>query len=288
MLIKMKTYLIFGIGFLLASSQLLAQGEKEINLIADGNKGYQNEAYVEAEADYRKALSINSANAKAQHNIGNALYRTKDFDQANQRYFQTQKNSLNKSEKHLAFHNMGNGFMQQKMYEKAVEAYKNALRNNPTDDETRYNYALAKELLEKEKQEQEQNQDQQDQQDQQNQNDQNDQQDQQDNQDDKEGDQKEKPSEDGEKGDEKENNDDQENKDKDDKDKKDKEDPKKPKDDKSKNKDQNKPPPPRPGQISPEQVKSLLEAMNQQEKNVQDKVNAEKAKGVPVKTKKDW
>ena len=284
MLIKMKTYLIFGIGFLLASSQLLAQGEKEINLIADGNKGYQNEAYVEAEADYRKALSINSTNAKAQHNIGNALYRTKDFDQANQRYFQTQKNSLNKSEKHLAFHNMGNGFMQQKMYEKAVEAYKNALRNNPTDDETRYNYALAKELLEKEKQEQEENQDQNDQ------NDQNDQQDQQDNQDDKEGDQKEKPSEDGEEGDEKENKDDQENKDKDEKENKDKEkeDPKKPKDDKGKNKDQKKPPPPRPGQISPEQVKSLLEAMNQQEKNVQDKVNAEKAKGVPVKTKKDW
>ena len=284
MLIKMRTYLIFGIGFLLASSQLLAQGEKEINLIADGNKGYQNEAYIEAEVDYRKALSINSANTKAQHNIGNALYRTKDFDQANQRYFQTQKNSLNKSEKHLAFHNMGNGFMQQKMYEKAVEAYKNALRNNPTDDETRYNYALAKELLEKEKQEQEENQDQQDQ------NDQNDQQDQQDNQDDKEGDQKEKPSEDGGEGDEKENKDDQENKDKDEKNNKDKEkeDPKKPKDDKGKNKDQKKPPPPQPGQISPEQVKSLLEAMNQQEKNVQDKVNAEKAKGVPVKTKKDW
>lgn len=284
MLIKMRTYLIFGIGFLFASSQLLAQGEKEINLIADGNKGYQNEAYIEAEVDYRKALSINSANTKAQHNIGNALYRTKDFDQANQRYFQTQKNSLNKSEKHLAFHNMGNGFMQQKMYEKAVEAYKNALRNNSTDDETRYNYALAKELLEKEKQEQEENQDQQDQ------NDQNDQQDHQDNQDDKEGDQKEKPSEDGEEGDEKENKDDQENKDKDEKDNKDKEkeDPKKPKDDKGKNKDQKKPPPPRPGQISPEQVKSLLEAMNQQEKNIQDKVNAEKVKGVPVKTKKDW
>ena len=284
MLIKMRTHIIFGIGFLLASSQLLAQGEKEINLIADGNKGYQSEAYIEAEVDYRKALSINSANTKAQHNIGNALYRTKDFDQANQRYFQTQKNSLNKSEKHLAFHNMGNGFMQQKMYEKAVEAYKNALRNNPTDDETRYNYALAKELLEKEKQEQEENQDKQDQ------NDQNDQQDQQDNQDDKEGDQKEKPSEDGEEGDEKENKDDQENKDKDEKENKDKEkeDPKKPKDDKGKNKDQKKPPPPRPGQISPEQVKSLLEAMNQQEKNVQDKVNAEKAKGVQVKTKKDW
>ena len=276
----MKKRFILCLGVLLSTIQLFAQGEKETNLIADGNQVYQDEAYPEAEAAYRKALSINSVNTKAQHNIGNTLYRSKDFDQANQRYFQTQKNSLNKAEKHLAFHNMGNGYMQKKDYEKAVEAYKNALRNNPTDDETRYNYALAKELLEKQKQEEEENQDQQDQ---------NDQQDQQD-QDDKEGDQKEKPSDDGEEGDDKENKDDQENKDQDDKDDKGKEkdDPKKPKEDKGNEKDQKKPPPRKPGQISPEQVKSLLEAMNQQEKNVQDKVNAEKVKGVPVKTKKDW
>ncbi|MDG1054201.1 MAG: tetratricopeptide repeat protein [Flavobacteriaceae bacterium] len=279
----MKKHFILNLGVLLSAVQLFAQGEKETNLIADGNQVYQDEAYTEAEAAYRKALSINSVNTKAQHNIGNTLYRSKDFDQANQRYFQTQKNSLNKAEKHLAFHNMGNGFMQQKNYEKAVEAYKNALRNNPTDDETRYNYALAKELLEKQKQEEEENQDQQDQ------NDQQDQQDQKD-QDDNEGDQKEKPSDEGEEGDEKENKDDQENKDQDEKDDKGKEkdDPKKPKEDKGNEKDQKKPPPRKPGQISPEQVKSLLEAMNQQEKNVQDKVNAEKVKGVPVKTKKDW
>ena len=48
------------------------------------------------------------------------------------------------------------------------------------------------------------------------------------------------------------------------------------------------PPQPKPGQISPEQVKSLLEAMNNQEKGVQEKVNAQKVKGTPVKTKKDW
>ena len=44
----------------------------------------------------------------------------------------------------------------------------------------------------------------------------------------------------------------------------------------------------KPGQLSPEQVKSLLEAMNNQEKKVQDKINAKKVKGKPVKTKKDW
>ena len=43
-----------------------------------------------------------------------------------------------------------------------------------------------------------------------------------------------------------------------------------------------------PGQLSKEQIKSLLEAMNQQEKNVQDKVNTKKQKGIPIKKKKDW
>jgi hypothetical protein len=40
--------------------------------------------------------------------------------------------------------------------------------------------------------------------------------------------------------------------------------------------------------LSPEQVKSLLEAMNNQEKEVQDKVNAEKLQGTPLRGTKDW
>ncbi|MDC1393028.1 hypothetical protein N8334_06795, partial [Flavobacteriaceae bacterium] len=56
----------------------------------------------------------------------------------------------------------------------------------------------------------------------------------------------------------------------------------------SKDKPQEKKQSPRDGQLSPQQVQSLLEAMNNQEKKVQDKVNAKKVKGVPVRGKKDW
>jgi cytochrome c-type biogenesis protein CcmH/NrfG len=49
----------------------------------------------------------------------------------------------NTTAKHRAFHNLGN-VLWMKRITQAVEAYKNALRNDPSDEETRYNYALAK------------------------------------------------------------------------------------------------------------------------------------------------
>ena len=50
-----------------------------------------------------------------------------------------------------------------KQYPQCIEAYKESLRNNPKDDETRYNLALAQKLL-KDQQQDQQNQDQQEQQ----------------------------------------------------------------------------------------------------------------------------
>ncbi len=55
------------------------------------------------------------------------------------------------------------------------------------------------------------------------------------------------------------------------------------------NKDkQNQNPKPKPGQMSPQQIKNLLEAMQNQEQKVQEKINAKKQKGAKVKTEKDW
>ena len=147
-----------------------SQKGKITNHIYDGNKKAETEAYVEAEKSYRKALSLAPEKAEALYNLGNTHFLDKQYEEASQRFFQTQKFAASKEEKHQAFHNMGNVYMQKKEYQKAVEAYKNALRNNPADEETRYNYALAKELLENEKppeeQEQDDNKDQQDQEDQ--------------------------------------------------------------------------------------------------------------------------
>ena len=252
-----------------------SQNEKITNYIYEGNKNSQTEAFVEAEKSYRKALSLSPEKPEALYNLGNAHFLDKQYEEASQRFFQTQKFATTKEAKHLAFHNMGNVYMQKKEYKKAVEAYKNGLRNNPSDDETRYNYALAKELLEKDKPPEEQEQD--------DKKDQKDQNDQEEKDNDKEGDQENQdekdPKKEGEEGDET-------------------KDEGKPKNDGDQNKDQkenqkgDKPPEknqtPKQGQLSPQQVQSLLEAMNNQEKKVQDKVNAKKVKGVPMNGKKDW
>ena len=85
------------------------------------------------------------------------MFENNNYDEAIQEYFKTQKNSDIDLEKHSAFHNLGNSYMKKKDYGQAVESYKNALRNNPEDDETRYNYAIAKKFLEGDKRNKSQN-----------------------------------------------------------------------------------------------------------------------------------
>lgn len=55
---------------------------------------------------------------------------------------------------------MGVILQSSKQYPQCIEAYKESLRNNPKDDETRYNLALAQKLLKDQQQNQDKNQDQ--------------------------------------------------------------------------------------------------------------------------------
>jgi len=259
--------------FLFVVGSIKAQDGEVTNQIFEGNTLLDTEVYDEAEMAFRKALSKSPERTEALYNLGNTHFNEQDYEEAKQRYFQTQKFADNNSSKHHAFHNMGNVFMKQKDYAKAVETYKNALRNNPQDEETRYNYAVAKELLEKEQQQQD-NQDQN-----QDNKDQKDQEDQENKDQDKESDKDQNSKENNDEG----GREDKENK----KDEGDQQKDNQPKEENDKKQNQQ-PQQARQKELSPEQVKSLLEAMNNQEREVQDKVNAEKAQGTPLRGTKDW
>ncbi|MCM4154890.1 tetratricopeptide repeat protein [Gramella sp. AN32] len=257
---------------------------KESNsYIYEAQEALSENDFVTAEAEYRKAVAKDPSNTSAKYNMGNLYYGKEKSETAESRLKEAAEVAASKDEKHRIFHNLGNSYMQQKKYQEAVDAFKNALRNNPTDEETRYNLALAKKMLEKEQQNQDDQQDE-------NKNggeDENENKDQQEQDQNKDGEGGEDENENQQPKDEGENEKDkQEGDSKEDKDKQEGDDKK---DEQGKGDEPEKQQPkPAQGQLSPQQIKSLLEAMNNEEKKVQDKINAEKAKGVKVKSEKDW
>ena len=252
--------------------------KKANDYVYEGNTLVNEDDFVSAEMEYRKAISEQPASVAGIYNLGNSYYKKGNFEEALYRHQQATESASSKAEKHKAFHNIGNILMQNKKCKEAVEAFKNALRNNPTDNETRYNLGLAKECAEQQKDQEDENKD--------------------DENKDKKDENKDEENKENEKDKDKEGEDKEDKKDEGDKDKKEGEDEKddegKPKDEKEdkgkgdeKEKEKQKPKP-QPGQMSPQQIKSLLEAMNNQEQKVQEKMNAEKQEGIKIKTEKDW
>jgi tetratricopeptide (TPR) repeat protein len=243
---------------LLLLFSFVVNAQQKDRILPKANEEYAQNKFADAEADYRISESKFPKKAAAAYNLGNAIYRQNQVAEAKFAYAKALKNTKTKAEKHSAFHNLGNVFMKEKDYTQAVEAYKNALRNNPSDEETRYNYALAKKML-KENPPKDDNK-----------------------KDDKKSD-KDKKKDDKKDG-EKDKKDDKKDGDKDKKDDKGDKD----KDKKSPKPDENGEPKPAPGGISKERLENLLDAVNKEEKKIQDKVNAQKVKGKPIKTEKDW
>lgn len=137
------------------------QNTKSKDYVIRGNKEYNQDDYQKAEAQYRTALSEEENSVKANYNLGNALYQQKKYDQSRAHFDKIiQNRSASNFDKASAYHNIGKSYLDEKNYEKAVVNFKDALKLNPNDDQTRYNYALAKKKMEeKQKEDQKNNQD---------------------------------------------------------------------------------------------------------------------------------
>lgn len=122
--------------------------------IIEGNKYYEKGKFDNAEYAYKRAALEDPTSVKANYNLGNALYQQKRYKESITHYNRTAEIATSKSDKHLAYHNAGNAYLEEQDYEHAVESFKNALRNDPHDEATRYNLAYARKMLEKQQQKQ--------------------------------------------------------------------------------------------------------------------------------------
>ena len=129
-------------------------GQKQVrDLTRSGNKLYRSKEYSKAEIDYRKALEVNKSDRTTIFNLANVLYRTDRGEEAGKLYqsLAPHLSLLSPTEAADLTHNAGNTAFRAKQLEQAIEYYKESLRRRPSDEDTRYNLALAQKLLEDQK-----------------------------------------------------------------------------------------------------------------------------------------
>ncbi len=115
--------------------------------IRNGNRLYRQQKFDKAETDYRKAVDKNNKNPQAYYNLGCALMQQQKDSLAIVNLETSGKLETSKSRKAMVYHNIGVICQGHQMFQEAIEAYKESLRNNPKDDETRYNLALCQRQL---------------------------------------------------------------------------------------------------------------------------------------------
>ena len=226
------------------------------------NKGvelYKKDKYVDSEVEFKKALEKSPDNFQANFNIGDSYYKEGKYEDALKSYASALAKTKNPELKSKAYHNIGNALLQSKKIKESIGAYADALKLNPNDDSTKYNLSYALNLLKN----QDKNKKQQNKNDKNNKNNKNDKnkQNQNNQQNNKNKDQNKQNQQQNQQ-----QNQDQQNK------------QNQSKQDQMKQPDQNK--------ITKAQAQAILNALNNDEKDLQKKLR--KMKGTPIKTDKDW
>jgi len=227
-------------------------GQKHKKYTRQGNRSYEDNDFGDSEMLYRRAVDADPEFNKAIFNLGDALYKQEKYEEALDNFKELSGRETDSNLLADSYYNMGNTLLKAGKIEESIEAYKNALRNDPSSMEAKYNLAYAQDLLDQQKNQQQQQQDQQqkDQEQQDNQQSQGENEDQ--NQ--QEGDQEQDQQQQDQQQDQKQQQQQQEGE----------------------------------QQMSREDAERLLQALAENEKEVQEKVKKEKAARARIRTLKNW
>ncbi len=123
--------------------------------LRDGNNLYEDSLFNDAEMKYRKSLEKDQDYFTASYNLADAIYKQERFEESSSLFDGLIDNAKTKDEKAKLYHNLGNSLFKQQKLKESIQSYKNALKNNPKDEETRHNLALAQKMLQQEENQQE-------------------------------------------------------------------------------------------------------------------------------------
>lgn len=243
---------VFACFILFAAFGISAYAQSEHKLIRRGNRAFYRNDFLESEVYYRQALEKNKHSFKANFNLGNSQYKQNKFKDADSTLSNINTSGLTESEKSMVYYNKGNALFKQTKFKESAEAYKMALKYNPDDKDAKYNLSEAIRMIQNQQNQsnnQQQNKDNQENKDKQDNKDQKNQ-----------GDNKNQEKNNDKKDNQNNNQDNQQNS--------------------SQHQQQPK--------ISKEDAERMLQALQQREKEIQDKINKSKAKPVSGASIKNW
>lgn len=119
--------------------------------IKRGNTHYEAGTYDAALEAYQAAAKDRPKDAISHYNLGAALYQKEEFEKAADEFRQS-LDAADPSYRAQGYYNLGNAQAQLNDIEGAIQSYKSALRLNPTDLDTKHNLELALEKLEQKSQ----------------------------------------------------------------------------------------------------------------------------------------
>ena len=151
---KLARLILLFIIIMVGSGTTFADNRQARKLIRKGNSLYRSDKRQEAQVNYLKAYRADSTDARVIYNLSTSMF-PRDWKATPQErrdtmaafYNSAAKQEQNPLRKAQAYHNMGVVYQSAQQFDKAIEAYKESLRNNPNDDETRYNLVLCQRQL---------------------------------------------------------------------------------------------------------------------------------------------
>ena len=122
-------------------SSVLAQSTR--SLVNDGVDAYEKSKYADAEVNFKKGAENDGKSYESKFNLGDATYKQGRFDEAVKDFknsYPLAKTDLQKAE---ILHNIGNSLLKAKKLKESIGAYREALKLNPNDMDTKYNLSYA-------------------------------------------------------------------------------------------------------------------------------------------------
>lgn len=135
---------------------IMGMAQNEKSLVRKGNRDYKKGDFSEAELQYRKSIEKNNKTQEGKFNLGDALYKQGKYDEAAGTFQNLSNEKPDKDLKAKSFYNQGNALLKAEKYQESANAYKESLKINPNDEDARYNYVYALSKLRQQQQQQQQ------------------------------------------------------------------------------------------------------------------------------------